>query len=106
MGPFRVISATNLVVRYQVEIGEVTATSAVFLPGLEIWVERQHPRWKEPYVMVLLERDKNVHASRARLAPIPCRCVGVFPAPMLESYLCEVGPPSGGTVIVLKSYSY
>lgn len=82
LGPFWVIVATTSV-GFRVEMGEARAKHEVFLPG-------SGSGWNAKILgdrSLALDRDKNLHASRERLVPIPYAWWvygGVFPVRMLD----------------------
>lgn len=81
LGPFREVVATNIVVRYWEETGEARATHVGFTPGLGIWVECQDPRWKEPDVVVRLDKGIGIRTYTLQgyvwcpSRTCVCRCV-------------------------------
>lgn len=50
-------------------------------------------------MVVQMQRDNQLQASRVRVVPIPYRCMGMLPVRMLEAYLWDVRLPSGGSLL-------
>ena len=94
-GPFRPNVAVNIVVCYAV-LNTLTGYRVQFLDESEIWVERGIGN---DGVSVYVEKDKNVTKLNRRIATLPEHFFGLNLIELLEAYLLEVRPPSGGRLL-------
>ena len=54
---------------------------------------------RDAYVLLKVTYDKNLRRGQTRLHPIPYEAMGVRPVQLLEDYLREIRPPSGGYLL-------
>jgi hypothetical protein len=97
LGMLRQNAATHLVVCYSIH----PVTQAItWLPGSDVRVEVD-PDTAHPYIAINVDCDKNVNARKVREAYIPHEVValGIRPVEILEHYVREVRPPSGGFLL-------
>ena len=94
-GPFRPNVAVNIRVCYAV-CNTLTGYRVQFLDESEIWVERGTGN---DGVSVYVEKDKNVTKLNRRIATLPECFFGLNLIELLEAYLLEVRPPSGGRLL-------
>ena len=94
-GPFRPNAATNIVARYAV-VFEGGKYEVQWHEDSEIWVDRLHT---EAGISVRLHKDKNVTKKNSRVVVIPEQFFGLNLIELLESYILEVRPPSGGRLL-------
>jgi hypothetical protein len=95
-GPFRQVASKALKVVYRVAGGQVT-----YGVQSNIRVVRDDGDWRQPYILITSVVDKNVDSSKIRKVPIPAKVLGVRAVELLESYLLEVRPPSGGFLLAV-----
>jgi hypothetical protein len=93
-GPFRSVAAKSLRVFYKVRAGRVT-----FGEKSDVRIVVDDGDWREPYILITSSVDKNVDSSKVRKVPIPARVLGVSTVKLLQSYLVEMKPPSGGYLL-------
>ena len=53
----------------------------------------------DAYILLKVTNDKNLKRGQSRLHPIPFEAMGVRPVELLEHYLREIRPPSGGYLL-------
>ena len=94
-GPFRPNLAVNIRVEYEVML-RGDHFSVEFSDDSEIWVERGRG---DDGICVYVEKDKNVTKLNRRVATLPETFFGLNLIELLESYLLEVRPPSGGRLL-------
>ena len=93
-GPFREVAARALKVEYKVAGGCVT-----FGRKSDVRIVRDDEDWRQPYILVTSSVDKNVDKSKIRKVPIPAKVLGVRTVELLQAYLLEMRPPSGGFLL-------
>ena len=94
MAPLRPKAASAIVVRF-----EVKGKRVVYHDDSDVWVVRGDPQWREPYMMIKVNLDKNVTSARRRTVPIPATMMGVRPVQLLEHYLVHGGVQSGAFLL-------
>ena len=96
LGPLRPVAAKHL-----------TCTYTLRLDGSVSYAQESHVRVVRPrdggrrgaYILLKVAYDKNLKRGESRLHPIPYKAMGVRPVELLEDYLREVCPPSGGYLL-------
>ena len=84
-----------------VQNGSASAVRSItWLPGSDVRVSID-PDTLHPYISINVDCDKNVNARKVREAFIPHEVIalGIRPVDILEHYVREVRPPSGGFLL-------
>jgi hypothetical protein len=93
LGPFRPEAARHLCCTYTLHRdGSVTYAE-------DSHVRVLRPQGGEAYILLKVTKDKNLKRGQSRLHPIPRKAMGVRPVELLENYLKDMRPPSGGFLL-------
>ncbi len=95
LGPFRPVAAKHLCCTYTVH----RDGSVAYAPESHVRVVRPSAEGRDAYILLKVTHDKNLRRGHSRLHPIPYKAMGVRPVELLEDYLRDIRPPSGGFLL-------
>ena len=96
LGPLRPVAAKHLKCTYTLH----RDGSVSYDEGSHVRVVRPRDGGRhDAYILLKVTYDKNLKRGQSRLHPIPFEAMGVRPVELLENYLREIRPPSGGYLL-------
>jgi hypothetical protein len=92
LGPLRPSACSRICVKYRISgRGQI-----IFHKDSQLRIITDDPAWEHPYIAAEVFTDKNLDARKMRTIVIPHSALGIRPVSMLQDYILQRRPPSGG----------